>query len=153
VVAAAADALPPVPATPTKRPASVSIVTFLAIVVAGYSFFEAGRTLREAGSDDTRELLDGAMQIGLGVLALAIAYGAFRMRPWAWKLFMVWAVVGLTTQLLRYFSFGDPEYVRLAVSAFVVFALTPRDVQVAFGIRPPPNAQLARTTRNPLDRD
>jgi hypothetical protein len=53
---------------------------------------------------------------------------------------------------MRYLSFGDPEYARMAIYAFVVFALTPRDVQVAFRIRPPPNVDLARTTRNPLDR-
>ncbi len=132
---------------------AVTVVAALAVVAAGYLIVDGALTLRDAENDDTSKLVDGAIGLGLGILALAVAFGALRMRPWAWRLFMTWAVVGLTIQILRHFSFGDTDYARMALFAFVVFALTPRDVQVAFRIRPPPNADLTRTTRNPLDRE
>ena len=123
------------------------------MLAAVHAFVDGVLVLRDASGDETGKLVDGIVQIGLGILALATAVGALRMRPWAWKLFMTLAVVGLTLQILRHFSFGDPRYARMALNTFIVFALTPRDVQVAFHIRPPPNVDLSRTTRNPLDRD
>jgi hypothetical protein len=41
----------------------------------------------------------------------------------------------------------------MAVSAFAVLALSPLDVQIAFGLRYTENVQLGRPTRNPVDRD
>ena len=131
---------------------AVTVVTVLAVVAAVASFVHGVLTLRDAGGS-TREILDGIQLLALGLLATVIAIGALRLAPWAWKLFMTWTVVVLTLQLLRVFWFGDPDYLRIAGSTFIVLALTPRDVQVAFGIRLPPNAELTRTTRNPIDRD
>jgi hypothetical protein len=139
------------PSTAGGRPAAVTIVAALAVVAAGYLIVDGALTLRDASGDDTDKIVDGSIAVGLGLLAILIAAGALRMKPWAWKLFMTLAVVGLTIQILRHFSFGDARYARMALNAFIVLALTPRDVQVAFGIRPPANADLARTTRNPLD--
>jgi hypothetical protein len=130
----------------------VTVVAGLAVLAGGYLIVDGVLVLRDAARSDTDKLVDGVFPIALGLLSFVIAAGAVRMRAWAWKLFMTLAVVGLTIQILRHFSFGDARYARMALYAFVVFALTPRDVQVAFGIRPPPNADLGRTTRNPLDR-
>jgi hypothetical protein len=143
----------PSPASGTKRPTAVTVVTVLALLAGGYLVIDAALNFRDIDRDDTSAVLYGVLQIGLGVVALAIAFGALLVKPWAWKLFMTVAVVGLTVQILRYFAFGDPEFARMAIYAVIVFALTPRDVQVAFHIRPPPNVDLTRTTRNPLDRD
>ena len=143
----------PSPATLVARPAAVTVVTVLAVLAGVYLIVDSGLDLRGADRDDTSRIVDAFLEMALGVAALAIAVGALRVRPWAWKLFMIWAVIGLTAQILRHFSFGGPEYVRMALYAFIVFALTPRDVQVAFRIRPPANVDLSRTTRNPLDRD
>ena len=133
------------------RPVAVTIVAALALLFGGYLIVDGVLTLLDADRDDTGTIVDGSLAVLLGILALFVAVGALRMRPWAWKLFMTLAVFGLTVQILRHFSFGDPRYARMAVNAFAVFALTPSDVQVAFGIRPPPNADLAHPTRNPLD--
>jgi hypothetical protein len=75
------------------------------------------------------------------------------MRGWAWKLFMAYAVFGLTNQILRHFFFDDAYYLGMAMNVAAVLALTPRDVQVAFGIKEPAAAQLDLPTRSPLDRD
>jgi uncharacterized membrane protein YqjE len=144
--------VPPAATTPATRPMAVTVVAVLAVLAAGYLLIRGVLLLVDAG-DDTGKWVEGAVEIVLGLLSLAIAVGAVRVRPWAWKLFMTVAVVGLTVQLLRYFWFGDPDYARMALQTFVVFALTPRDVQVAFRIRPPANVDLAQSTRNPLDSD
>jgi hypothetical protein len=135
------------PAMPDGRPVAVTIVVALAVLAGGYFIVDGALTL----DDETDKIVDGGLAIGLGLLALVIAAGAWKMKPWAWKLFMTIAVVGLTIQILRHFAFGDPRYARMALNAFIVFALTPRDVQVAFGIRPPRNVDLTQPTRNPLD--
>jgi hypothetical protein len=135
------------PATTAERPTAVTIVVALAILAGGYFIVDGALTL----SDESDKIVDGILTIGLGLLALVIAAGAWNIKPWAWKLFMTVAVVGLTIQILRHFSFGDARYGRMALNAFIVFALTSRDVQVAFGIREPRNVDLTQPTRNPLD--
>jgi hypothetical protein len=148
---AATTVVSPSAARPPERPMAVTVVVALALAVSVYLIVVGALALRDAG-DGWRPLAEAAFEIALGLLALAIAIGAWGVKPWAWKLFMAVAVAGLTSQLLRYFAFGDPSYARMAVHVFVVFALTPRDVQVAFRIRPPANVDLAQSTRNPLDR-
>ena len=76
------------------------------------------------------------------MLALAIGRGAFRMARWSWAAFMTWAVIGLTHQLLRHFFYTDANYVVMAVDAVSVLALTPLDIQIAFGVRPQPKLLL-----------
>lgn len=139
--------------TPHKRPGAVTVVTVLAVVSGVYLLVDVGLDARNLDRDDTGAIVYAVLEAGLGLIALAIAVGSLFVKPWAWKLFMTLAVAGLTTQIMQYLFFGDPEYARMAIYTFIVFALTPRDVQVAFRIRPPPNVDLGRTTRNPLDRD
>jgi hypothetical protein len=141
----------PAPTT-AKRPVSATVVLAIAIVSAAISFWHAASLLNDVG-DDREQLAHGLAHVAFGVAALAVGVGALAMRSWAWELFMIWAVAGLTYQILRHFFFDDAFYLGLALYVVAVFALTPRDVQVAFGIKEPPAAQLDRPTRNPLDRD
>ena len=131
-----------------KRPVSVTLVALLALAVAVYSL--AYGVLAVRGGDEDR-LVDGIFHLALGVGALAAAIGAFRMRRWGWAAFMTWAVIGLTHQILRYLFFEDPSYVDMAINTFAVLALSPLDVQIAFGVRHTRNVQLERPTRNPVD--
>lgn len=108
-----------------------------------------GIALSEA--DDREQITNGVLEVVFGIAALAVAFGAYRVKRWAWVAFMTWAVVGLTTQLLRHFFFDDANYVGMALDVVAVLALTPLDTQVAFGVRPPRNVQLDRASRNPLD--
>ena len=131
-----------------KRPASVTLVAALALLVALYSLTYGILTMAGLGDEP---VASGIFRIALGVGALAAAVGALRMRPWGWALFMTWNVIGLTHQVLRYLFFEDPNYVDMAINTFVVLALSPLEVQIAFGLRHTENVQLARSTRNPVD--
>jgi hypothetical protein len=137
------------PAERPKRPVSVTLVALLAVAVAVYSLIY-GVLAVQSGEDD--RLADGIFHLALGLGALVAGVGAFRLYPWAWAAFMTWAVIGLTHQILRYLFFDDPNYADMAINTFAVLALSPLDVQVAFGLRHTANVQLTRPTRNPLDR-
>ena len=91
---------------------------------------------------DASKLAEAATDLALGLLALAIARGTFRMAIWAWAAIMTWAAIGLTDELLRHFFYPDANYAVMAIDAAVVFILTPRDMQVAFGVRTPPTPVL-----------
>jgi hypothetical protein len=131
-----------------KRPMSVTLVAVLAVGVGVYALVYGVLAVR---SGDEDRLADGIFHLVLGLGALIAGAGAFRLRPWAWAAFMTWAVIGLTHQLLRHFFFGDPNYVDMAINTFAVLALSPLEVQIAFGLRHTENVQLSRPTRNPLD--
>jgi hypothetical protein len=138
----------PSPPTP-KRPIAVTLVGVLALLV-GLAHVVAGVLAVVNGSDASRTS-EGAFDLALGVFALAIGRGALRMTPWAWAAFMTWTVIGLTHQLLRYFFYTDPNYLSMALETVAVLALTPLDVQVAFGVRYPRNLILDRAARNHSD--
>lgn len=135
------------------RPVIASFIGFVAcfwgVVLGGLGVavvVEAERQSDEAG------IATGALLVALGAVAFAIAYGAFRVRRWAWVAFMTWAAIGLATNLLRVFFFpAEPHFATLAISALTVFLLTPLDVQIAFGVRTPRIGTLATPSRNPID--
>jgi hypothetical protein len=133
----------------SKRPVPVTLVAALIMAVGVYNVVDGVVVLVNGG--DNSKLAEGAFEVAFGVFAVAIGNGALRMRRWAWAAFMTLAVVGLTHQLLRHFFYDHPSYLNLALIAVVVFALTPLDVQIAFGVRPPRNVLLAKGTRNPID--
>jgi hypothetical protein len=125
-----------------RRPIAVTLVGLLAVGVGLYHAADGIVVLTNGGS--TSKLAEGAVDLALGVLALAIGRGAFRMARWSWAAFMTWAVIGLTHQLLRHFFYTDVNYLAMAVDAVSVIALTPLDIQIAFGVRPPPKLLLDR---------
>jgi hypothetical protein len=129
---------------------SVTLVAVLALGLAIYSV-AAGVIAIQSGEDE--RLPDAIFHLVLGGGAFAAAVGSFRLAPWGWTTLMTWAVVALTHQILRYLFFDDPNYVDMAVSTFAVLALSPLDVQIAFGLRHTENVELGRATRNPIDRD
>jgi hypothetical protein len=131
-----------------KRPIAVTFVALLALVVGAYGAAHGVFVVVNGG--DASKLSEGAFDLALGLVAIAIGIGALRMRWWAWAAFMTWAVVGLTHQLLRHFFYDDPNHLAMALDTVAVLALTPLDVQVAFGVHHR-NLVLERATRNPVD--
>lgn len=132
------------------RPLPVTLVGLLALGLAVYNV-AYGVLALQSGEHD--RVVDAIVHLAFGAGALAAGVGALLLQPWAWALFMTWAVVGLTLQILRYLFFDDPSFVDMAINAFAVLALSPLEVQIAFGVRHTENVEFARATRNPLDRD
>lgn len=134
-----------------NRPVAVTVVGLLALAVGVYYAVEGTLTLWD-GVDRDR-LADGVPLLVLSLAAVVIGVGTLLMRGWAWAALMTWAAIGLTLEILRHFFYDDANYAAMAISTFMVFALTPFDVQVAFGVRPPANVKRPRPPRNPLERD
>jgi hypothetical protein len=124
------------PSRRRRRPVPVELAAVLALAVGAYQLFHGVSAMLE--NESSSRFAEGAVDAALGILALAIAVAIFRVRHWAWVAFMTWALVGLAHQLLRHFFYDDPDYFSMALDTVVVFALTPLDVQLAFGIRPQP---------------
>jgi hypothetical protein len=132
-----------------RRPLAVTLVAVLALAVGAYEIAHGVRVLVQGGSSSF--LAEGAFDLVLGGLAIAIGVAALRMRRWSWVALMTWALVGLVHQLLRRFFYDNPDYLTMALNTVVVLVLTPLDVQIAFGARPPRNVTLE--TRHPAGLD
>jgi hypothetical protein len=130
------DDLPAGPTQPRRRPASVTVVGWLAFVVGVYYIVDGALALR--GNPDNGALAEAATLIALGAFAIGLGFGALRLSHWAWAALMTWAVVGLMNQLIRAFFFSDADYVAMGLDVIAVFVLTPFDIQVAFGVRGAP---------------
>ena len=126
-------------------------VTLVALLALGLAIYSVAFGVIAIVSGESDRLPDAIFHLALGAGALTAAVGSFRLAPWGWTALMTWAVVALTHQILRYLFFEDPNYVDMAVSAVAVLALSPLDVQIAFGLRHTENVQLGRPTRNPID--
>ena len=133
----------------SKRPVAVTFVAALIMAVGVYNVVDGVVVLVNGG--DHSKLAEGAFEVAFGVFVVAVGNGALRMWRWAWAASMTLAVIGLTHQLLRHFFYDHASYVNLGLITLVVFALTPLDVQIAFGVRPPRNVHLAQGARNPID--
>jgi hypothetical protein len=123
-----------------RRPISVTLVGVLAIGAGVYYLIEGGFRVTHGGSGG--RFGGGVFDIVLGCVALAIGRGALRTARWAWAALMTWSAIGLTNELLRHFFYSGESYVSLAIDAAIVLAITPLDVQVAFGVRGRPGVSV-----------
>ena len=130
-----------------KRPLAVTFVALLALIVGGYHVAHGLAVLLDGGSSS--RLAEGAFDVVLGALAIAIGVAALRIRRWAWVAVMTWALIGLVHQLLRHFFYDHPDYLAMALDTVAVLFLTPLDVQIAFGVRSPRNVSREPASRNP----
>jgi hypothetical protein len=121
---------------PARRPTAVTIVGVLVLAAGALNLAKGVVSVLDGG--DASSLAEAATDLALGLLALAIARGTFRMAFWAWGAIMTWAAIGLTDELIRHFFYRDVNYALMAIDAAVVLVLTPRDMQVAFEVRSPP---------------
>jgi len=124
-----------------RRPVAVTFVGVLALGAGVYYLIEGGLRVAEGGSSS--RLAAGMVDVALGVLALGIGLGALRFTSWAWTALMTWGAIGLTHELLRHFFYGGESYVSLAIDAAIVLAITPLDIQVAFGVRSRPGLDVS----------
>lgn len=130
-----------------RRPAAVVLVALLGLGLGAYHVAHAIIVLIDR--ENASAVAEGAFDLALGMLAIVIAVEALRMRRWAWVAFMTWALVGLVHQLVRHFFYDNVDYLAMALDAAAVLVLTPLDIQIAFGVRPPRSVVLDPASRHP----
>lgn len=131
---------PPVRRRRFRRPSAVTLVAwlfflqFVQLLISGSIFWPGGR-LDLAEFRPTREpgpnLLLEAIFISLGLLALVVSMGLFRLKRWAWLLAMTMEGLNLASALLAY-RLGQPEYVTMGIGVLAVLALNQREVRQFF---------------------
>lgn len=130
-----------------RRPTAVVLVALLGLCLGAYHVAHAIIVLIDR--ENASSVAEGAFDLALGMLAIVIAVEALRMRRWAWVAFMTWALVGLVHQLVRHFFYDNVDYLGMALDAAAVLVLTPLDIQIAFGVRPPRSVVLDPASRHP----
>ena len=131
-----------------RRPSAVTLVAwlfflhFVQLLLAGSIFWPGGqidltefRPTREPGAALALEVVF----ISLGLLALVVSLGLFRLKHWAWLLAMTMEGLNLASALIAY-RVGHPEYLTMVVGVFTVLALNQREVRQAFLPAEPPRA-------------
>jgi hypothetical protein len=131
-----------------KRPSAVTLVAwlfflhFVLLLLFGSIFWPGGQLdlteFRPTGEPGPALVLE-AVFISLGLLALVVSLGLFRLKRWAWLLAMTMEGLNLASALIAY-RVGHPEYVTMALGVVTVLALNQREVRQAFLPPEPPRA-------------
>ena len=128
-----------------RRPGAVVVAGWLALLSAPLMVWRATTLmieggLRLLGTDPTTWTSPQAGEAVLIVTVTVFAVGTIvagiailRLKRWAWVFMMLFLVVGLVANLVRYFYTG-PEYVLMVVYAGLTLLLNQGEVRKAFRI-------------------
>ncbi|MEO5919222.1 MAG: hypothetical protein ABIQ17_06650 [Candidatus Limnocylindrales bacterium] len=126
----------------TTRPQGITILAILSFiggafgVLGGLGALGLGAFFAVTGVGGLFQIL-GLVALALGIAELAIGYGFWTLKPWAWKVaFMVYAV-SILIEILRFLSFGGYGItgivVSIAIAAVVIYYMNQANVRQAFG--------------------
>lgn len=79
--------------------------------------------------------------LSLACVSLITGAALLRMQRWAWALEMALVSLILLLALLRFFD-GQPNYLSMAVNAFIAFAMNQQEVRDSFGVGRQRDGQL-----------
>lgn len=130
------------PATAPARPQGVTILAVLAAIggvlglLAGIFALGIGGAVAAGGSGALGGLVSllGIVAIVQGVLALAFAYGAWTLKPWAWMLGIVAFGLSLVLAVLGIIN-GDfsGQIISALIAVAILYYLFTPNVKAAFG--------------------
>lgn len=130
------------PTTGRVRPQGITILAVLAAIggvlalLAGLGITLMGGALGALGTGmfGGMAALIGIGLIGLGVVDLAFAYGAWTLQPWGWILGVASQVVSLAISLIYIIS-GDitGQIISIVIAGAILYYLFTPNVKAAFG--------------------
>lgn len=131
-------------ATPgTARPQGITILAIVSFVggafavLGGLGALGLGTFLAAATGVGGLFQILGIVALVLGIAELAIGYGFWTLKPWAWSLAFVVFVVSIMIEILRFFSWGGYGVtnivISIAITAIVVYYMNQANVRQAFG--------------------
>ena len=127
----------------TARPQGITILAIISFVggafavLGGLSALGFGALLSAAAGIGGLFQILGIVALVLGIAELAIGYGFWTLKPWAWTFAFVVFVVSILVEILRFISWGGYGFTNLLVSivvtAIVVYYMNQPNVRQAFG--------------------
>jgi hypothetical protein len=127
----------------SARPQGITILAIVSLiggafaVLGGLGSLGFGSLLSTvAGIGGLFQIL-GIVALVLGFAELAIGYGFWTLKPWAWSLAFVVFVVGILIEILRVISWGGYGFtnvlISIVISAVVIYYMNQANVRQAFG--------------------
>ena len=123
------------------RPVGITVMAAFAAVggvmslIGGIGLMTLGSIAGAVGGASSTGFILGIALIALGALYLAFAGGAWMLRPWAWRLGMAAAVVGIVFAILN-FLMGDRNIItmviNLAINGGILYYLNTPTIRDAF---------------------
>ena len=132
------------PQSSVSRPLGITIMAIVAGIfgvlgfLAGLAVFGLSGLLGAAGVPNAAGagMASSLLALATAVLALAFAYGAWTLKPWAWPLGLAFAGFAVVSGVVG-LAGGDTEItsvvIGLAIAALVVYYLMTPGVKAAFG--------------------
>ena len=127
---------------PMARPTGVTILAILAAIggvfglLAGLAALGFGSILAAAGAESYGGLafIAGLLILVQSALALAFAYGAWTLKPWAWTLGVAAWVLSLVLSAWAVLT-GDvsSQIISIVIAAIILYYLFTPQVKAAFG--------------------
>jgi hypothetical protein len=136
-------ATPPTTAT-TGRPLGITIMAIIAGIfgvlglLAGLALFGLSGLLGAVGGASVagQGMLSSLFALVTAILALAFAYGAWNLKPWAWPLGLAFAGFAVVSGVIGLAS-GDTDItgfvIGIAIAGLVAWYLMTPGVKAAFG--------------------
>jgi hypothetical protein len=130
--------------TARSRPLGITIMAIVAGIfgvlglLAGLALFGLSGMIGMFGGASVagQSMLSSLLALATAILALAFAYGAWTLKPWAWPLGLAFAAFAVVSGVIGLAS-GDTEIgsviIGLAIAALVVYYLMTPGVKAAFG--------------------
>ena len=129
--------------TPQARPTGVTVLAVLAAIggvlglLAGVTLLGLGGLAGVSGSGllASYGAIFGIIAIVQGALALAFAYGAWTLKPWAWTLGIVAFGLSLALSVLNVVGGGDigSQAISIVIGIAILYYLFTPAVKQAFG--------------------
>ena len=134
---------PPTGPTGRVRPQGVTILAILAAIggvlglLGGIALIGLGGLAGAGGAGPLAGFIAifGLIAIVQSVLALAFAYGAWTLKPWAWTLGVVSQVIGLVLAVLFIVNGSDitSQAISIVIAGAILYYLFTPNVKAAFG--------------------
>jgi uncharacterized membrane protein (DUF2068 family) len=123
------------PPEDVDRPQGVTALAILAAVGGVIGLIGGLAVVGESGAFGTSAgVIAGLVAMGLGVLELAFAYGAWTLKSWGWILGIVVAVISLATSAIAVASGRSivNQVASIAIAAVILYYLNTANVKAAF---------------------
>lgn len=126
----------------SARPLGITVLAVLSflgglfLLLGGLGSLGLGVFLAAAAGVGFLFQILGLLALALGVFELAVGYGFWTLKPWAWTFAFVAFAIGILLDILRFFSWGGYGFSNILISivlaGIVIYYLNQPTIRQAF---------------------